>query len=85
MIGDYRHTDLRAPELATIRAFASRGRVWLVLSRFENERVPEKRKNRARLIAAIEQSAHMRLRRLFAGLDVRLYTPPRGTAATVQR
>ena len=82
MIGDYRHTNLTAAELASVRAVASHRRVWLVLSRFENERVREKRQNRARLIAALASRARMRTRRLFAGLDVRLYTPRRA-AATV--
>ena len=75
LIDDYRHTELTAAELAGIRAAASRDRLWVFLSAFDDERVPAKRRNRARLLAAVSQSAELRERRLFAGLDVRLYAP----------
>jgi mannosyltransferase len=75
MIGDYRHTWITRTELAAIGEAASRGRVWLFLSRAESERVGAKRENRARLLATVERNATLRRRRLFAGLDIRLYVP----------
>jgi mannosyltransferase len=78
LIADYRHTQLSHSELAAIAAAASRDRVWLFLSRPENERVREKRENRARLLRTVERRAHLRLHRLFAGLDIRLYEPASG-------
>jgi hypothetical protein len=75
MVGDYRHTWLTGAELQAIGDAAARGRVWLFLSRPENERVRAKRVNRARLVAAVERHADLRRRRLFAGLDIRLYEP----------
>ena len=75
LVADYRHTRLTRTELAAIGDAASRHRVWLFLSRPENERVREKRENRARLVRTVERRAHLRLQRLFAGLDVRLYEP----------
>jgi 4-amino-4-deoxy-L-arabinose transferase-like glycosyltransferase len=75
LVADYRHTDLAQPELAAIAATAARDRVWLFMSRSEDERVRAKQENRARLVAAVERSADLRRRRLFAGLDVRLYEP----------
>ena len=75
MVGDYRHTWITQSELAAIGNAASRGRVWLFLSRPENERVHAKRVNRARLVAAVERHAELRRWRLFAGLEVRLYEP----------
>jgi hypothetical protein len=82
LVDDYRHTELTTAELAGIREAASRGRLWLFLSAFEDERVEAKRRNRARLIAAVSRSAVLRERRRFAGLDVRLYVPrePQGGA-----
>jgi mannosyltransferase len=77
MVDDYRHTQVTKAELAAIAQAASRGRVWLFLSRYENEDVREKRENRARLLAAVEQRARLRRRRVFAGLDIRLYEAPR--------
>jgi hypothetical protein len=75
MVTDYRHTELTQSELAMIADAASRGRVWLFLSRSENEQARAKQENRARLVAAVEQSADLRRRHLFAGLDIRLYEP----------
>jgi hypothetical protein len=75
LVADYRHTQLTRAELAAIGEAASRGRVWLFLSRPESERVREKRENRARLVRTVERRARLRLRRLFVGLDVRLYEP----------
>ncbi|HYZ78949.1 MAG TPA: glycosyltransferase family 39 protein [Gaiellaceae bacterium] len=75
LVGDYRHTWITQAELAAIGDAASRGRVWLLLSRPENERVHAKRVNRARLLATVERRAELRRRRLFAGLEVRLYEP----------
>jgi mannosyltransferase len=75
MVVDYRHTNLTEAELRKIAEAASRGRVWLFLSRSESERVQAKRENRARLVAAVEGQADLRRRRLFAGLDIRLYEP----------
>jgi 4-amino-4-deoxy-L-arabinose transferase-like glycosyltransferase len=75
LVGDYRHTELTPRELAAIGNAASRGRVWLFLSNAESERAEEKRRNRARLLAAVDRRANLRVRRLFAGLDVRLYEP----------
>jgi hypothetical protein len=75
MIGDYRHTRIARTELAAIGEAASRGRVWLFLSRAESERVGAKRENRARLLATVERNATLRRRELFAGLDIRLYAP----------
>jgi 4-amino-4-deoxy-L-arabinose transferase-like glycosyltransferase len=75
MVRDYRHTWITQAELAAIGDAASRGRLWLLLSRSENERVHAKRVNRARLLAAVERRAELRRRRLFAGLEVRLYEP----------
>ena len=75
MVRDYRHTWITQAELAAIGDAASRGRVWLFLSRRENERVHAKRVNRSRLLAAVERRAELRRRRLFAGLEVRLYEP----------
>jgi mannosyltransferase len=77
LVDDYRHTHVTDSELVAIREAASRGRVWLFLSRSENERAPEKRENRARVVAAVEEAAHQQRRRLFAGLDIRLYEPSR--------
>ena len=75
MVGDYRHTELTTGDLATIGDAASHGRFWLFLSNSENERAEEKRENRARLLAVVDRRADLRVRRLFAGLDVRLYEP----------
>jgi 4-amino-4-deoxy-L-arabinose transferase-like glycosyltransferase len=75
MVSDYRHTWITKAELAAIADAASRGRVWLFLSRRESERVRAKRVNRARLVATVERRAELRRRRLFAGLEVRLYEP----------
>ena len=75
MVTDYRHTHVTKAELQAIAGAASRGRVWLLLSRPENETVQAKRENRARLLAAVERTADLRRRRLFAGLEVRLYAP----------
>jgi hypothetical protein len=75
MIRDYRHTQITSTELAAIGEAASRGRIWLFLSRRESERVHAKRVNRARLLATVERNATLRARRLFAGLDIRLYVP----------
>jgi mannosyltransferase len=77
MVDDYRHTELTKAELAAIAHAASRGRVWLFLSRAASERAREKQRNRARLVTAVEQQARLRRRRLFAGLDIRLYEPRR--------
>jgi hypothetical protein len=77
MVGDYRHTRLTRAELAAIADAASNGRVWLFLSRSENEQVRAKQENRARLLAAVERGADLRRRQLFAGLDIRLYEPSR--------
>jgi hypothetical protein len=81
LVADYRHTNVTRPELAAIADAASRGRVWLFLSRSENERVSAKQENRARLVATVERRADLRRRRLFAGLDVRLYEPSSEAAA----
>jgi mannosyltransferase len=75
LVDDYRHTQVTQAELAAIADAASRGRVWLFLSRSGNERVREKQENRARLVAAVVRHARLRTRRLFAGLDIRLYEP----------
>jgi hypothetical protein len=72
---DYRHTWLTKAELRTIADAAARGRLWLFLSRPENETAPAKRENRGRLVAAVERRADLAWRRLFAGLEVRLYEP----------
>jgi 4-amino-4-deoxy-L-arabinose transferase-like glycosyltransferase len=81
LVADYRHTNVTRPELAAIATAASRGRVWLLLSRSEDERVRAKQENRARLVSTVERRADLRRRRLFAGLDVRLYEPSSEAAA----
>jgi hypothetical protein len=75
MVADYRHTRISPAELERIAGAASRGRIWLFLSRRETERAREKRENRARLLRAVERRARLRVRRLFVGLDIRLYEP----------
>ncbi len=75
LIDDYRHSRLTQAELGAIREAASSGRVWLFMSRAGYESVREKQVNRARLVAAVEQRADLRVQRLFAGLDIRLYEP----------
>lgn len=75
MVVDYRHTRITPAELERIAGAASRGRIWLFLSRRETERAQEKRENRARLLRAVERRARLRVRRLFVGLDIRLYEP----------
>lgn len=75
LIGDYRHIQLTSADLETIRRAAARTRLWLFMSASENERVEAKQENRARLVAAVDEVASMRERRLFKGLDIRLYEP----------
>lgn len=75
LVADYRHTDVTRPELTGIASAAARGRVWLFLSRTESENVRAKQENRERLVSVVERRADLRRRRLFAGLDVRLYEP----------
>jgi hypothetical protein len=85
LVADYRHTNVTRPELTAIASAASRRRVWLFLSRSESENVLSKQENRARLVSVVERRADLRRRRLFAGLDVRLYEPSSEAVALTSR
>jgi len=85
LVADYRHTNVTPSELSAIAATAARDRMWLLLSRSEDERVEAKQENRARVVAAVERGADLRRRRLFAGLDVRLYEPSARSGSLASR